>query len=224
MFPHTVQFNPQEIDKFGIFDTFHSQKLYSALVHNNEEILSGFKNSKLIYYCFDEKDKEFLQDEFSGANQNLIFGDTNNHQKLLKEIFEKYMPQTGKNLLVFSNSIGYTYDDIQRVFNLLSAEDETVVIGKTKKFNVAYIGFNSVNPNFLLDMDLSNINLDKLLYKVNQRDNLVHVLGNYMLIKNIEDFKDLYVELSKKESLSYCSHRMHELFTNLFIEYKEILK
>lgn len=224
LFPLAVQFNTEEIDKFETFDTLHSSQLYSALVLNNEEIFSGFNNSNQIYFCFDEKDKEFLPNGFLQLKENLIFGNTKNHQKYLKEIFEKYIPQMDKNLFVFSNAIGFTREEIQRVFNLLAVEEETVIIGKTKNLDVAYIGFNSAKPDFLLDMDLGNLNLDKLLYKVNQNDTFVYVIGNYLLIKNITDFKNLYVELSKKESLSYCSHKMHELFTNLFIEYKEILK
>ena len=38
------------------------------------------------------------------------------------------------------------------------------------------------------------------------------------------DFKNLYIELSKKESLSYFSRQMNERFNNLIIDYKEIPK
>ena len=220
----SVKFNPEGITKFGSFDTLHSLQLYSALVLNHEEIFSDLFNSKFVHYCFDEKDKEFLPGEFLKSSENLIFGEPDNKQKLFRTLSEKYFPQYNKNLLVFSNSIGITPEDIQRAFNLLSVEDEAVVIGKTNNFKIAFIGLNFENPDFLFDMDLTNLNYDNLLYKINQHDIFVHVLGNYMLIENTEDFKNLYAELSKKESLAYCSQKMHERFTNLFIEYKELLK
>ncbi len=220
----SAMFNPGNIKQFGIFDSIHSQQLYSALALNNEELLSGFYNSRAVHFCFDQNDEAYLPKEFSSLNENLIFVNTDNNQKYLKEVSEKYINRTDKNLLIFSNSIGFEPADIKRVFSLLTAEDETIVIGKTKNLNVAFIGFNSRNADFLFDLELSNLTLDKLLLKVNTKDVFIHVVGNFMSIKKEEDFKNLYIELSKKESLSYCSHKIHELFTNLFIEYKELLK
>jgi hypothetical protein len=54
-------------------------------------------------------------------------------------------------------------------------------------------------------------------------DYFVNVLNGSLFIEDINDFKILYRELSKKESLNYCSQNIHEKFTHLFIEYKELL-
>jgi hypothetical protein len=63
-----------------------------------------------------------------------------------------------------------------------------------------------------------------MLIKAGKEENFVHTLNNFMLIETKDDFIKLYNELSKKESMQYCSQNIHEKFTHLFIEYKELLK
>jgi len=64
---------------------------------------------------------------------------------------------------------------------------------------------------------------DKFLLEAGKSDLFLNTLNGFQLIENFSEFKYLYIELSKKESLSYCSQQMHERFTNLFIEYKDLL-
>ena len=99
-----------------------------------------------------------------------------------------------------------------------------VVIGKTLKGRVSLIGFNYVNNELIKEINWNNIEFENLLHKVTKYDNFVYVWENSLLINSGEDFKLLYSELSKKESLEYCSQQMHEKFTQIFIEYKELLK
>ena len=63
-------------------------------------------------------------------------------------------------------------------------------------------------------------------FELTQTDTDANRIFNLIISKfsDIQDFKTLYKELSKKESLIYCSQNMHEKFTHLFIEYKELLK
>ena len=63
----------------------------------------------------------------------------------------------------------------------------------------------------------------KFLSSISSKDIFIHSLDNILSINDFEDIKKLYIELSKKESLSYCSQKMHESFNDLFIEYKELL-
>jgi len=218
------QFNRDLSPKFESFSSDYSLQLYSSLIFNHIEILNSVMKSHHIVYCFDERDKDFLPDKFNESQTDVIFGDTTNRTQILRTLSEKYFGQSGKNLLIFSNSIGMSSADIQRIFNLLSIDDEAVVIGKAKNNKAAFIGFNAFNQELFSDIDWNNCNYDYLLARVNKHENFVHVLDNFMSINNLEDFKNLYLELSKKESLTYCSPNMHEKFTNLFIEYKELLK
>ena len=54
---------------------------------------------------------------------------------------------------------------------------------------------------------------------MSMKDYLLHVLSEFFIVNNFEDFKALYNILSKKESLEFCSQEMHEKFTHLFIEW-----
>jgi hypothetical protein len=68
-----------------------------------------------------------------------------------------------------------------------------------------------------------NQNYISVLNHLTNRDILIHTLDGYLSIDDFEDIKKLYIELSKKESLSYCSPTLHERFNDLFIEYKDLL-
>jgi glycosyltransferase A (GT-A) superfamily protein (DUF2064 family) len=224
LFTNSAKFNKEFIPDFESFSKDDSFLLYSSLVLNHREIFEQLPKTVNLISCFDDNDKEFLPEEFKGNNIQIIFGDTTDKKSLLKRMSHKFFNESTNNLIILSDSIGITCEDIQKAFNLLQIDDEVIVLGKTNNDKVAFIGFNSFNKELFYDIEWDNLTYDYLLAKVNKHENLIHVLGNYMLINSIVDFKNLYAELSRKESLAYCSQNMHERFTNLFIEYKELLK
>jgi hypothetical protein len=97
-------------------------------------------------------------------------------------------------------------------------------LGKSINQKLAFIGFNSFNADLFEGAELHDLDYDFFLNKISKFENFIHILDNFILIKDIEDFKNLYHQLSKKESFAYCSQEIHEKFTNLFIEYKDLLK
>lgn len=224
LFSNSPKFNKEFIPGFESFSKDDSELLYSTLVLNYTEIFERLPQNVNIISCLDNSDKEFLPEELNNNRFQTIFGDTSDKKSILKTMSDKYFSKNDNNIIIFSDSIGITHEDILKAINLLQIEDEVIVLGKTNNGKVAFIGFNSFNKELFLDISWDNLTYDYLLAKVNKHENLIHVLGNYMMIKSIEDFKNLYVELSGKESLAYCSQNMHERFTNLFIEYKELLK
>jgi len=224
LFSDSPKFNIDAIPDFGTFRRDDSALLYSTLVLNNKEIFDKLQKNINLVYCSDICDKEFMPEELKDNCIQLFFGDTKDKNNFIKSLSEKIFSLSDNNLIIFSDSIGISHDDILKAINLLQIEDEVIVLGKTAGGKVAFIGFNSFNKNLFLHLSWDNLNFDYLLAKVNEHENLVHILGNYMLVNSVADFKYLYGELSKKESLAYCSQNMHERFTNLFIEYKELLK
>ncbi len=224
LFSASPAFNKEVIPGFENFSVDNSYLLHSSLLLNHKENLAQVAKNISVIFSLDEQDRNSLPKEFEDNNSEIIFGDMKNKLNHLKVMSDKYFSTSSNNLLIFSNSIGYTHIDIQRVFNLLAIEDEAIIIGKSNKDKIVFIGFNSFNRELFLDLNWDVLNYDQLLAKVNKHDNFLHILGNYLSINDLDDFKNLYTELSKKESLSYCSQNMHERFTNLFIEYKELLK
>jgi hypothetical protein len=217
-------FNPDHIPPFESFNAEHSALLYSALTENYKEIFEAFVGKINSVFVFDNNDMDFLPGQFNHEGINLFFGNTCNKSKMLKELADKYFINYTNNLLIFSNSICLAANDIQQAFNLLSINDEAVVIGKTATGGITFLGFNTFNHELFDEIDWDNLNYDNFLLYSSKHEHFLHVIDNFLIIRNIEDFKNLYKELSKKESLAYCSQNMHEKFTQLFIEYKDLLK
>ena len=65
---------------------------------------------------------------------------------------------------------------------------------------------------------------EQFLLEAGKNELFINTLDGFQLIENFNDFNSLYLELSGKESASYCSQESHERFTNLFIEYRDLLK
>jgi len=217
-------FNADCVPIFESFSKENSQLLYQALIENHREIVSQQPVISPAVFCFDNSDKDLMPLSFLSENTSSFFAGTCEKHNYIKLLAEKYSNKYSNNLIIFSNSIGISSGDISKIFNLLAMEDETIVIGKSSNSRIAFLGFNSFNKELFMDIDWNNLNYESLLQIVNKHENFIHVMNNFMLIENLADFKQLYAELSKKESLSYCSQQMHEKFTHLFIEYKELLK
>jgi hypothetical protein len=213
-------FNKDKSPAFETFDQEHSVNLYSALALNHKEIACKLSESSDLIFCFDKDDEGHLPDSYKGV-ENIVFVNPDNALKILQE---KYFRLYNNNIIIFSNSIGISPEDFNNAFNLLSIEDEAIVLGKSINQRLAFIGFNSFNAAIFEDVELHDLDFDFFLNKISKFENFIHILDNFMLIKNIDDFKNLYHQLSKKESFAYCSQEIHEKFTNLFIEYKDLLK
>jgi glycosyltransferase A (GT-A) superfamily protein (DUF2064 family) len=224
LFPLHSVFNPAFTPSFESFDNAHSTLLFSALTENYKDIFDTFEGKVNSVFVFDNNDKDYLPDRFKQEGLKLFFGDTANKTQILKNLSDKYFHSYSNNLLIFSNSICLTPNDIQQAFNLLSINDEAVVIGKTSTGGITFLGFNSFNYELFAEIDWNNLNYNNFLKYTSKHEHFLHVIDNFLVINNIEDFKNLYNELSKKESLAYCSQVMHEKFTQLFIEYKDLLK
>jgi len=215
-------FNKDIVPNFESFDKEHSSYLYSTLVLNHKELAGKLSETSNIIFGFDKNDEGFLNGNFNSSDE-ITFIDFS-ETPVLKNLSEKYFHKFSNNIIIFSNSIGVTSEDLNKVFNLLYMEDEAIVLGKSINQSISFIGFNSFNSNIFGDLELLNLNYDFFLNRISKFEHFVHILDNFMLIKNIDDFKNLYLHLSKKESFAYCSQEIYERFTNLFIEYKDLLK
>ena len=215
-------FNEELVPCFESFDKEHSSYLYESLLLNHKELTNKLSEKSNIIFCFDKNDEGHLKENFNRI-ENIDFVDTD-PEHVLKNLSDKYFNKFNNNILIPSNSIGITVNDLNSAINLLSIEDETIVLGKSIYASLSFIGFNSFNGNIFEDVDLLNLNYDSFLNRITKFEHFVQVLDNFMLIKNTDDFKELYNRLSKKESFAYCSQEIHERFTNLFIEYKDLLK
>ncbi|HSP88630.1 MAG TPA: hypothetical protein VLN45_10885, partial [Ignavibacteriaceae bacterium] len=213
--------NAEVTKLFSSFNKEDSINLYSSLYLNLKELSDSISESAASVFCFDESDKNYILPEFS--EQEKIFGNVENKGVLYKTLSEKYFARFNNNLIIFVNTISISHIDILKFLNLLNREDNSLLIGKSHNNKVSYIGFNNYNSELLQQIEATDLKFKNVLQLACRFDYFINVLNGSLFIEDINDFKILYRELSKKESLSYCSHNIHEKFTQLFIEYKELL-
>lgn len=216
-------FNQGKIRNFESLDIEHNSYLYSTYILNHKEILDNINDEVSYVFCLDSNDKDHLPEEFHFLKDEIYWLNGLNNNPLV-ELEMNFFKNYENNLIIFLDSIGFSEKDILKTFNLLSIEDNSVVLGKTKDYNLSFFGFNKLESLNFEGFNIKNIDFDTMLTAISHNENFIHVLGNYMLVKDKEDFKLLYDELSKKESYNYCSEKIHGRFTNLFIEYKDLLK
>lgn len=215
--------NPSEIIPYHNLSIKYSVFLNTLLFLNWIEILSEDKEHFSMIALLNEKDKEYLPKYFLPQDAATIFY-TESH---LSEISDHLLKQTSdinsKVIILFYNSIGFKLNEISRALNLIQTDEPSLVIGKSSRDRIVFTCTLGVNKEFVDPLfDTKRINAE-YLNAISSKDIFIHTLDGFLSINDFEDIKKLYIELSKKESLLYCSQKMHESFNDLFIEYKELL-
>ncbi len=216
-------FNGEAAPKFENLSLRDSILLYSHLLANFIEVFADIDLSFELVFCLNEKDENYIPRNFFPDDSIIFFNASENINSNLERLEHDYFSIFENNILIRADVIGVSEKTIQKIFNLLAIEDDVLVIGKSINKKVALLGFNNPEINFLDKMISAALDYDKFLLEAGKSELFLNTLNGFQLIENFSDFKNLYIELSKKESLSYCSQQMHERFTNLFIEYKDLL-
>lgn len=216
-------FNGEAAPKFENLSLRDSILLYNNLLVNFIEIFAGTDLRFELVFCLNKKDENYIPRNFFSDDSVIFFNTSENIKFNLEWLEQNYFSIFENNILIRADVIGVSEKTIQKIFNLLAIEDDVLVIGKSINKKVALLGFNNLKTNLLNEMFSAVLEYDKFLLEAGKSDLFLNTLNGFQQIENFHDFKNLYIELSKKESLSYCSQQMHERFTNLFIEYKDLL-
>ena len=199
---------------------FFRSTVYLNLLEN---VLQKTDKVELICLVPTEEIRKLL-DDIDYLGSKLIYSDDINLSVLLNAELTKYLKSYKYNLILFADIINLRPSDIEQCFNLLTVDANSLVASKSYDGIIQLLGFKQYNKDLINHLiDSSNI-MDKFLSYSKSCDYLVNILKDVMVVNNNQDFKKLYFELSQKSSLEYCSEKMHERFTHLFIEYKELLK
>jgi len=150
--------------------------------------------------------------------------DYSSEENIYEKLLDINSEECRRVLLLFPDTIGFSAEDINRAFDLLSDEGNCLVIGKTIDNRICYLGTNFLDDQLFEYFSGANFNFDEFLKSVQTNNVYYFIFNNLLKIESTNDFKDLYVLLSNKESENFCSEEIHENFTNLFIEYKALLK
>jgi len=216
-------FNSEAAPKFENLSHRDSILLYTHLLANFIELFADIDLNFELVFCLNEKDEKYIPKNFFSDDSIFFFNTSEDINSHLEQLEQNYFTIFENNILIRADVIGVSEKTIQKIFNLLAIEDDVLVIGKSINKKVALLGFNNPEINLLDEMFSIALDYNAFLLEAGKSDLFLNTLNGFQLIENFSDFKKLYTELSKKESLSYCSQQMHERFTNLFIEYKDLL-
>ncbi len=222
--PDSPILNPDLTKQFENFSIDDSILLKSTLYLSLAENFLT-KESKIDFYFYmDEKDKDYITDEFRIQNLSVKFSDLYNHKTFYEKLSTKEFLNHKNNILIKPDILGITLNDLDKFFNLLSIEDESLLLGKSVEREIGILGFNNYYPDIFNELIKSKYNYDEFLINFKLSSHFIHTTSDILLIRNINNFKQMYFNLSQKISKEYCSQEMHERFTHLFIEYKDQLK
>lgn len=221
--PSSPVFNRELTPVFEKFSKTDSALLYEALYLNHFDLLSKLNDYNTVY-CFDERDRDFLPESFQSDSIEKYFVRTNEVWKGMRKLIAGKINQESQNILMlFSNSIAVTPGDINRYFNFLNHDDYNIVVGKSDDEKIGAVGINYYEDRLMADFTNCDIPFESILRHSGKLNSYLFTVNGLLTVNNLENFRSLYRILSKKESLEFCSHEIHDLFTHLFIEYKELL-
>lgn len=216
-------FNPDRINQLDYFSIEHTILLKSFLLQNSiEHILNSYPEEG-INVLLNSEDQSFIPEFLFSDLIQLIYWEKLDRD-FLSTLIESYFSNSLDKIVFHNQAIGLTSSDLNKASSLISQQENNIVFGKSDSEFIAFLAFRNIDADTLTEFVNPDFNYDKFLSAVTRNDHFLNILSNFMIINDFKNFNKLYHELSKKESEAYCSQKMHEKFTHLFIEYKELLK
>lgn len=199
------------------------QLLYSTLLLN---LINNFEQRDFnsdFFVFINENDIDDIQNEIVAFNlsRHEIFTYKINDGFSL--VFDK-IKNARQSIIVYADVMGFGIASVREFLKLLNSDDNTIVIGTSVNQSICVLGFNHQTDDLQLAIQNSERNYSKLLSLLKAEDHFIHTINGFIRVNDIESFKELYNNLSHKKSIEYCSQEMHEKFTHLFVEYKDLLK
>ncbi len=223
--PPFAFFNKDAVPEIENFSNEDSQLLFKTLYENHKNLISKLCEIYEPVYLFDEKDKENLPEEFINDNAKKYFIQEEIFwQDIANIVFKRYKRDSTTLIFIYANTIGIGPKIISAISNLANNEDNNLIFGKTPEGKISFFAMNFFDEKFFTEFNSKQFFYDDFVKHVNKFEaHLYEVNGSMLSISDLSRFKELYKILSKKESIEFCSHKIHDKFIPLFIEHKEIL-
>lgn len=177
-----------------------------------------------VFLILNDSDKEKISSDLTENQIKVIQQNHYDLKSILTNLSANKFSSYKNNFLILSDVIDFRPTDLDKHLSVLSIDDKAFSVSKSRFGNIKVFGFNNFNEEFIKYLVESNFILDKFLSYNKSCAYFVNILNDVLEIANQDDFKKLYSELSLKSSYEYCSEKMHERFTHIFIEYKDLLK
>ncbi len=218
-----IIFNENYFTQFESFAPEDTKLLFTALFLNLiDNLMSDSSTSDLIIYS-DENDSNSIKRALQQFQTEKIELFSYKNEPDLRSFSNRTNLYKHK-ILIYADVMGVSQSSINEILKLLSTDENTIVIGTSKNSSICLVGFNHQTDDLLNAIQYSKRDYSKLLSLLKTEEYFIHTLSGFVRVKDISSFKELYDDLSHKKSIEYCSQEMHEKFTHLFVEYKDLLK
>lgn len=216
-----VIFNKNKLKVFENFSVDDTKLLFETLLLNLLENFNAADSSYEIMAYLDEEDKDYLSTEAEKFNNHKIYFYQNNPNASF--LFDK-IRNYNHTIIMFADIMGISNPSIKEILNLLNSDENIIVIGISQESSLCFIGFNHQTENLQNAIQNSERDYSKFLSLLKTEEHFIHTLNGFIRVDSKSSFKELYNDLSQKKSIEYCSQEMHEKFTHLFVEYKDLLQ
>lgn len=215
-----VIFNENKLEVFENFSVDDTKLLFGTLFLNLLENFNTTDSSYEMLVYLDEEDKDYLLTEAEKFNNKIYFYQNNPNASFL---FDKIKDHK-HTIILFADIMGISNSLIKEVLSLLNSDESIIVIGISQESSLCLIGFNHQTENLQNAIQNSGRDYSKFLSLLKTEEHFIHTLNGYIRVNSKSSFRELYNDLSQKKSIEYCSQEMHEKFTHLFVEYKDLLQ
>ena len=188
--------------------------LTEILIQNNLDICVNNQLKKVFILC----DQALKDIHIQADSQQLVFTAVEDLSQFISEQATKY----SKVLIINGNMIGMTGQKIDFILNMLDMEEDVCVLGTDANDRLNFTA-NCRFEKKILEYQLGIVEYQKIFQESPDIDFYYLLVNNVYAIGNLTDFKNLYAILSQRENFNFCSKEIYDRFTELFIEYKELL-
>ncbi|HPD66574.1 MAG TPA: hypothetical protein PLI27_00660 [Ignavibacteriales bacterium] len=189
-------------------------KFHNYLLLNNIDMLTSCNVSIHLF----TKNYNFIE-ELSKYNVH-IDRDFNDFNDIVNIVSDN--PNNSKFIL-FSNTIGISKDEIEKLNELLQYEENQIILGKNEEY-ISFLMTNAYTKDIFENVSVIPVLYDIIIQNLNLTNLKIEIINNQQLFFNENDINKLYQFLTTKENKKYCPDHIYEHFTNLFIELKELQK
>jgi hypothetical protein len=189
-------------------------KLTEILIQNNYDICRERSIRNIFILC----DKALENIVINSESHQLVFADSQELNKFIAEKKTKY----AKMLIINANTVGLSAPKIDHILNLLDMEDEVTLLGVDYSDKIGFTASCSYSDE-ILSSQLDNANFHDLFKNAPHVECYFVLMTGIYFVSNLADFKNLYNILSQRENFNLCSKEIYDRFTELFIEYKELI-
>jgi hypothetical protein len=193
----------------------------NILLNNNVELLLQAGADEII--ITGEKsmlDEIFYTEELLGK---FHFLPRHDDEPTFTALFEKYFHSDDKYFILLGNTFGLSPAYYAGLRNQLGIDEDVCVVHTASEERVCGAGILHIEASTLRFLDETTTK-DQFIFSPDAPDRYFLFSNGFCLVDTLADFRELYRRLSHRENIHLCSKYFYDQFTEIFIEFKELLK